>query len=224
MKIKDGFLVDVVHDDLIDGVLKIPKGCKFTKEFYFSHYDIVKEIIFPSTFISVGQGSFNSCHILEKVTFNSEVQIKTEAFQNCKMLKEINLENVLTIEKQAFSNCSSIEKVILNKITYLGDMSFANCSSLKYLEINSEMCGIEQQFLWKTDNIEYLKIVDLQNSTKPQDIPKEIATKIGWKGDLFVPPAIWLDFLIKLHVYNGGEELLGISDCFDSGLFSFKLK
>ena len=60
----------------------------------FSDLYALKEINFPSSFISLGHGTFANCLALEKVTLPETIKyLSSVVFSNCRSLKELRVEN-----------------------------------------------------------------------------------------------------------------------------------
>lgn len=60
----------------------------------FSDLYALKEINFPSSFISLGHGTFANCLALEKVTLPETIEyLSSVVFSNCRSLKELRVEN-----------------------------------------------------------------------------------------------------------------------------------
>ena len=75
--------------------LEIAEGITGTEGYKaFSDLYALKEINFPSSFISLGHGTFANCLALEKVTLPETIEyLSSVVFSNCDSLKELRVEN-----------------------------------------------------------------------------------------------------------------------------------
>ena len=112
-----------------------------TVDFKWEHYTILKgnfysekempsEIIIPEGITEIGEGVFEDCTQIEKVTLPSTLKvIGAEAFKDCANLKEINIPyGVTTIGEHAFENCTSVYMVLPDTVTTIEDGAFAGCT------------------------------------------------------------------------------------------------
>ena len=75
--------------------LEIAEGVTGTEGYKaFSDLYALKEINFPSSFISLGHGTFANCLALEKVTLPETIEyLSSVVFSNCRSLQELRVEN-----------------------------------------------------------------------------------------------------------------------------------
>ena len=79
---------EIVTLEIEDGIIGT-EGYKAFSDLY-----ALKEINFPSSFISLGHGTFANCLALEKVTLPETIEyLSSVVFSNCRSLKELRVEN-----------------------------------------------------------------------------------------------------------------------------------
>lgn len=79
---------EIVTLEIEDGIIGT-EGYKAFSDLY-----ALKEINFPSSFISLGHGTFANCLALEKVTLLETIEyLSSVVFSNCRSLKELRVEN-----------------------------------------------------------------------------------------------------------------------------------
>ncbi len=87
----------------------------------------IKELIIPSTVISIGEACFDDCSDLEVVIFKEPCQLRKipkEAFMNCVKLKSITLPLTISrIGKRAFA-FSALETITLHKGLHISNYAF----------------------------------------------------------------------------------------------------
>ena len=141
---------------------------------FFQNNSIISSIVIDSTVKTIGggagQGSFEKCVSIEKVSIpNSVTNIEGGAFYFCKNLKSIRLPTSLSIIncssfsecqsiteiaipssvkkvcKSAFENCSNLTKLTMNPYeTKTESDSFLNCTLLTKFEFNSSVTSIKE--------------------------------------------------------------------------------
>lgn len=92
----------------------IPDSVKIIGDYAFRKSDL-REITLPKSLEEMGVECFDNCLNLEKVTFQSSVEvIPLAAFYGCEKLKEITLpEGVKEIGEEAFASLKNLEKLTL---------------------------------------------------------------------------------------------------------------
>ena len=124
----------------------------------------IREVVLSDGITSVGEGSFEKCSFLEKVTLPETVtKIKSEAFVFCSKLREINFpdgiteigasvfygcealcdiklpKNLKKIYNDAFADCGIKELILPEGLEYIGDRAFSMCDSLQTVFIPSSV-------------------------------------------------------------------------------------
>lgn len=106
----------------------------------------VKEVIIETGVTSIGEGMFNNCKNLTKVTIPGSVTIiKEGAFLDCKNLKEVRFLNngLIVISAYAFSGCESLNAFnIPITVEMIGTKAFRYCYSLANITIPKEVTCI----------------------------------------------------------------------------------
>ena len=132
----------------------IKEGTTVIANYAFSKCANLTSITIPSSVISVGSNSFDSCPIematipaiacssvanskLKEVTIISGDSIADDAFQNCTNLTDITIpSSVTSIGKYAFQACTSITSIdIPSSVTSIGEAAFLYCTSLTSITI-----------------------------------------------------------------------------------------
>lgn len=175
-------------------IQRIPNICILHGKDVFCGCKSLKEINIVDT-TEIGNGTFNHCVSLEKVTFYGNVPLKSigkEAFVSCWKLKEISLPNGLetigddafscdesldkvdlpdtlrVIDSSAFTSCTSLKEVILPKnLLYIGIYAFTGCDSLNLNENNGLL------YLPSKDNPYFALLKPVNKDIEIADIHKD---------------------------------------------------
>ena len=132
--------------------LILPEGLKYVEKSAFSGCKKLKEIVFPSSLISIGDDAFAFCPQLPSVSIPEGVrELGRCVFYGCKALREATIANsVTTIGDCTFLKCPSLvtakvpmvsggmfrdcpelrEVIFSDTITRIDDYAFYNCPSL----------------------------------------------------------------------------------------------
>ncbi len=142
--------------------IKIPAGLTEIPRFTFSWSELA-EITIPSTIKEIGDGAFNACLKLKKVTFEGNIErIGTQVFSNCNRLESINIpDSVTEIGESAFNCCFKlILKELPSNLNIIGNAAFADCNEITELVIPD---GVEKIGERTFASIGKLESVDLNN-------------------------------------------------------------
>ena len=110
----DGYYVNG-FDENLKSICKIPT--KYNDKVVigidknaFKNNETIKELVIPYTIQVIEESAFEKCSVLEKVTLNAHVNLKSKAFYKCFALKEINTEKggFTNIGEYAFYNCGNL--------------------------------------------------------------------------------------------------------------------
>lgn len=85
----------------------------------------LKEVMLPSSVVSIGVGSLSECKQLKDVTVGTRV-VSEYMFSNCPKLKSvILLGSVERIEAYSFSNCPKLKRLVVPKsVKYIDEKAF----------------------------------------------------------------------------------------------------
>ena len=102
--------------------------------------DRIKEIILPSTLVTIGCEAFSHFSNLEKINFPNSIQIiEDAAFSFCKSLKHIELnEGLKRICIDAFYSCDLEELYIPSTVNYIDSPIALNNKNLKKIIISED--------------------------------------------------------------------------------------
>ena len=158
----DGYYVNG-FDENLKSICKIPtkyndKDVIGIEKNAFKNNEIIKELVIPYTIQVIEESAFEKCSVLEKVTLNTHVNLKTKAFYKCFALKEINTE------KGGFTN--------------IGEYAFYNCGNLVTLDFSTSIK------LEKIDSYAFYNCVKLKNTKMPSSL-KEIGVRAFYHCVLF---------------------------------------
>jgi hypothetical protein len=101
----------------------------------------LKNVVIPSSVISVGDYAFYNCASLSSPVLPSSLKsIGNSAFEGCSSITSVNIpDGVFRIEADAFSHCSSLENVSFpSSVQFIGDTPFLGCYKLSNFAIDSE--------------------------------------------------------------------------------------
>ena len=105
-------------------------------------YPKFKEIKIPDSVETIGNGAFNYCQNLERITFPSALQtLSNGTFYGCAALSEVTFPASLkTIEKSAFGYCRNLSEVKLPaSLTTIQSYVFNGCSALKTVSYDGSL-------------------------------------------------------------------------------------
>ena len=93
---------------------------------WYSHRDLVKNVVINSGVTGIGRYAFRYCHNLASVTIpDSVTSIGGFAFCNCNSLESVTIpDSVTSIGDSAFSFCSLASVTIPDSVTNIGDHAF----------------------------------------------------------------------------------------------------
>lgn len=151
-------------------------------------YASLSEVTLPSTLKTIATSAFNSCEVLEEVTFakgSSALKslgkyafaysslkriefpadcplevISGSAFSDCKSLETITLPSGLKeIQSWAFNGCSKLKTIDLpDTITTLGEFCLGSCSALNSLKLPEGITEFNTDVIYGSYAIKYLVI------------------------------------------------------------------
>lgn len=151
----------------------------------------IKEIIIPSSVKNIEINAFGSCHYLERVEINANLnKIPQYCFANCIKLKEVILPPTIEeIEKLAFCGCNSLKRITLPaSLKKMGASVFSNCRALKRIDLPDSVEYVERGIFEFCEKLSKVKISSslenisegmFSNCLKLQNIDLGPVTSIG---------------------------------------------
>ena len=120
------------------GALTLPNGLTTMLDQAFYNCIGLTEVYIPKSLTNAGEGegAFDSCNNMSKVTFEEGItKIVYNLFDRAYGIKTITIPNTVTsIDREAFWNCKNLEEVIIpNSVTSIGYESFGKCVKLTSL-------------------------------------------------------------------------------------------
>ncbi len=105
----------------------------------------IRNIIIPNSVISLGENVFDSCLLLESISFPTSIDTLTSGMCiYCDSLTDIYIpDNITRIEYNVFRGCTSLENITLpNNISYIGYNTFYDCTSLEVVDLSNLNTGV----------------------------------------------------------------------------------
>lgn len=128
----------------------------------FGGYTTLKEIITPSSIVTISSLAFPDCGLTAVTLNNGLDRINGRAFYGCSGLTSINIPNsVTTIEDYAFYKCASLETITIpSSVTTIGSKAFGECG-LTGVTLNTGLTEINDGVFWMNG---YLEKINIPNS------------------------------------------------------------
>jgi len=162
------------YETITDESVAIPEsinGKKVTSigDMAFAHRDYpFKEIIIPSSVISIGRSAFSGNKSLESITLPDTInEIGEYAFYECGNLKSVKTDGTgatsgtggTGIGKLSFGSCTSLENVsIPASVNYIGTDAFDRCESLNSVSIPDSVQGIGEMAFYFCKSLKTISI------------------------------------------------------------------
>jgi hypothetical protein len=104
----------------------------------------ITSVTIPNSVITIGNGAFNYCTLLETITIpDSVITIGNDAFIGCRITSITIPNSVTTIGNSVFNGCTLLETInIPNLVTSIGSGTFASCTSLIAITIPNSVTSI----------------------------------------------------------------------------------
>lgn len=121
----------------------------------------ITDLVFPEGIISVGEGVYKDCHLLETIVFADDTaSIGKSAFENSKWLRSVsNAGAVESIGAQAFSGCQSLESIDLSdSLKELGSRCFEHCVSLAEIHISDRLGKIPERAFFRCKSLKRIVV------------------------------------------------------------------
>jgi len=142
---KDNVLVECTGN--ISG-LRIPEGITAIGEGVFREGNLLTEVIFPRSAISIGNQAFSGCKWLKAVCQAQNVEeIGDRAFFNCGSLERIECsEKLRRLGPRAFENCTSLQEILIPEgVEEIPEKAFYRCHSLKRIDLPASIKRIGRE-------------------------------------------------------------------------------
>ena len=105
----------------------------------------IKNVILPSSILTIGEHAFENCRNLMEVEVPSGCErIEEGAFSKCKSLRRVRMSDSLkNINAQAFRECESLTSLVIpNGCKYILEDAFYGCKSLQTVEVPASVIYI----------------------------------------------------------------------------------
>lgn len=205
MVIKDGVLINVSEDAVVNNHFTVPAGIKTIGRLAFGNCKNLMTITIPDSVERIEDDAFFNCENLRKISIPSSVKsIGDNAFYNCSNLETLELaEGLIEIEPMAFTLCKSLKKVKLpNSLEKLGEKAFFSCEELKSVKLSDNLTVIPDKAFADCKNLTRIKI--------PNGVEKidnfAFATCLKLRS-ISIPNSV---FNIGVGAFSGCENLLAV--------------
>ena len=118
-----------------------------------------KEIVLPSSVLTIGEGVFEGAKLLTKIKLPEGLSsIGARAFADCENLTSINYpESLRYIEENAFSHCAALKEVTLPKdLIKIGKKAFSR-AGLKKVDIPVNLVDLGEKAFYDCEKMEFIK-------------------------------------------------------------------
>ena len=106
---------------------------------------LVKEVVIPEGYTSIGISAFSYCENLLRVSLpHSLTRIGSSAFRDCKSLKSIEIPgSVANVDYGTFSDCTDLSGVIIHEgVKSIGRYAFSGCENLTQITLPESVIHI----------------------------------------------------------------------------------
>lgn len=131
----------------------------------------ITELTFPEGILSVGDGVYQDCHLLESIALSEDTEsIGKSAFENSKWLRTVSKAGaVVRIGTMAFSGCQSLESIDLSDhLQELGSRCFEHCGSLKEIHLSERLERIPERAFFRCKSLQKLYIPKSVKTVAPE--------------------------------------------------------
>ena len=121
----------------------------------------ITRLIFPEGILSVGDGVYKDCHLLETIALSGDTKsIGKSAFESSKWLKTVsNAGAVKSIGALAFSGCQSLESIdVSENLEELGKRCFEHCVELKEINLTGDIKVIPERAFFRCKSLKKICI------------------------------------------------------------------
>lgn len=141
-----GELIEKRIFEVVDGVLRIPKGEEYILEESYHGREDIEEIFFPDSMKVIGPIAFAECPSIRKIHLNEGLEeIGDGAFLGAELLMKIELPDTLRIiGPMAFWGCGLAEIDVPPATEFIGESAFWDCPELTSANVHNPDAVIEQ--------------------------------------------------------------------------------
>ena len=114
--------------------LIVPSGAtseQITKDLFKTHPNITSLDLRGSGVTTIGDGAFDYCTNLQRVTMGNMTIIDEEAFSQCTNLEIVTMGNVDSIGESAFEYCTVLKTVTMGDVDRIEEDAFVGCTALE---------------------------------------------------------------------------------------------
>lgn len=120
--------------------VEIKEGIKGIQFFSFSHFELMKEIKFPTSLEFIGKNTFCSCTSLESVAIPPKVRLLVGSFTNCDNLKSITFPDTFGVELRSFDGCRSLKRLSFKYLSVFNSSHLEKCVSIEAIDVSDSTC------------------------------------------------------------------------------------
>ena len=124
--------------------LIVPSGAtseQITKNLFETHPNITSLDLRGSGVTTIGDGAFDGCINLQRVTMGDMDTIGMGAFFSCTSLQSVTMGNVATISVTAFFSCQNLHTVDMGVVRNIGRSAFGGCVNLTSIRFKNDTAG-----------------------------------------------------------------------------------
>ncbi len=134
----------------------LPSSLITIGDYAFRGCSSLSEVNIPEGVTTIGISSFYGCSSLSKVVLPSSLsQIGGYAFYECSSLCKVVIpKGITTIEPGTFDGCNKLDEVVIpDSVTTIGDSAFWGCSSLSEVNIPDSVTTIEEAAFYECGSL-----------------------------------------------------------------------
>ena len=122
----------------------MPSGAtseQITKNLFETHPNITSLDLRGSGVTTIGDGAFDGCINLQRVTMGDMDTIGMGAFFSCTSLQSVTMGNVATISVTAFFSCQNLHTVDMGVVQNIETNAFQQCFNLTNIRFKNDTAG-----------------------------------------------------------------------------------
>ena len=146
----------------------------------------IKRIILPASVFSIGRYAFGSCHNLEEVVYDDNIESINYAAFTFSSLRDFYIrDNVTSLEACTFYQMKSLERIHIGKgLTKIPWKSFYGCTNLKEVVLGQNLCTIETDAFAGCDNLNCIVAL----CSHPTDISEDAFSEACYSNAILYIP------------------------------------